>query len=728
MPDQEEKKEGAMSIILFYKYHPLSSSDALMEPYCQALTSLCASLELKGRILLGCSDSEGINGTLAGTQRNVRVFTFALLGREYVQQHHPYCREFLADEITNALLGKFWKASQEFAQAAQVPVLTMDSPSDFKWSSTCEKDLFPDLNIKLVREIIGTGGELASIPLEETAQGYLTPQEWHEEMLHINKEDTVLIDCRNTKEYAIGHFPNAVDPHTTTFNQFPQWARQHAPQLKEKKVLMYCTGGIRCEKASAYLRRQGVSQVQHLKGGVHKYLETFGSEGTFKGKNFVFDGRGAASAQETQLGKEGDFVNMDVESSNDDEIVGNCLYCSAPYDTFHPHCVCTVCREPILVCRSCQEGLEEYHCSDHYHFHSCYFTNLSSFSNDELKRQLGELEQHLEQIAVGKSYRQKRKTLHKQCNKIRLFLQERDAENEVVSSSCRNCGQVECVGNCWGFHGLKRKQVLEQQQMMTDDGRDKPTVSSSRSARLSGGQRVSKQRQRQRTIDEIQKLQLSLPPSQHSRLGIRVPPPCTRVLQTMVKGKWCGKPVIEVLQSEFAELGKPHVFQDMLEGGLLRLNDKPLTKDTVYTKLKNMDVISRIVHWHEPPMKTPDTISVEKVALPSFNGASDALLYVCDKPSSVPVHPAGPYLSNTLTMMIEAQEKLETRSLIPCHRIDRVTSGLTICCTDVKVARVIQGTIDKGRVRKLYVARVKVSLLQFTPAGLHRHVNNDFRT
>jgi 23S rRNA-/tRNA-specific pseudouridylate synthase len=158
-------------------------------------------------------------------------------------------------------------------------------------------------------------------------------------------------------------------------------------------------------------------------------------------------------------------------------------------------------------------------------------------------------------------------------------------------------------------------------------------------------------------------------------------------------------------------LAKPQVFQNTLNGGLLRLNNEPLTKDTIFTKLKNMDVISRIVHWHEPPVKTPGTIRVEKVALPTYDDDSGAFVYVCDKPSSVLVHPAGPYLSNALTMMIEAQEKLETRSLIPCHRIDRVTSGLTLCCTDVKIARAIQGKIDGGRVRKLYVARVKVSIL-----------------
>ena len=694
MPSSASADSASLSIILFYKYHPFSSAQTVMEPYRAAMESLCQSLHLKGRILLGLSEREGINGTLAGTQENVRAFTFALLGAQN-------CASL--EEATQELLQNFFQASQQFSRVAGVPPLTMDSPEDFKWSSTTRKDLFPDLVVKLVKEIINTGGVLASIPLEETSQGYLTPQQWHDAMTDLNPENTVLIDCRNTKECAIGHFPNAVDPHTTTFSQFPQWAETHAPQLKEKRVLMYCTGGIRCEKASAYLRRQGVRQVQHLKGGIHKYLEHYGKDGMWKGKNFVFDGRGAASAEETQFGKDG---SVGVDSSgetvaqDDADVVGRCMYCSSPYDTFHPHCVCTVCREPTLVCGSCQQGVVEFHCFGHFHLRACYFTNLTHFSNTELERQLEELQQHLEKIAVGKQYKQKRKTLHKQCDEIRAQLAAGN-ENHKVSNTCRNCGLSECDGACWGFHGLKRKELLEKQSALgsTEDG--------TRVARPNAGQRVSKQLQRQRAIEEIEKLQLSQPPSRHLRLGVRVPPPCTRVLQTLVKGKWCGRPAIEVLQTEFAELAKPQVFQDMLNGGLLRLNDDPLTIETVYTKLKNMDVISRVVHWHEPPIQTPGIICVEKVFLLKVGINSDAFVYVCDKPSSVPVHPAGPYLSNTLTMMVEAQEQLETRSLIPCHRIDRVTSGLTICCTDVKIARVIQGKIDEGNVRKIYVAQVK---------------------
>jgi UPF0176 protein len=127
----------------------------------------------------------------------------------------------------------------------------MSTPADFKWSSatTNDESLFPDLNIKLVNELIGTGGAMAGIPIDETAQGYLTPTAWHEELLSAQTaSDTILIDCRNTKEHQIGHFVGALDPQTTTFQQFPKWVEDHEHLLADKKVRMFCTGGIRCEK------------------------------------------------------------------------------------------------------------------------------------------------------------------------------------------------------------------------------------------------------------------------------------------------------------------------------------------------------------------------------------------------------------------------------------------------------------------------------------------------
>lgn len=146
----------------------------------------------------------------------------------------------------------------------------MSSGNDFKWSSSSqsqqEQPLFPDLHIRIRKQLIGSSSMIMSnIPIQETGQGYLTPYEWHECMKVIrslgkennnyyNNSDTIIIDCCNTKEYSIGHFDNAIDPQTTTYAQFPQW------------VEMYCTGKIRCEKASAYIQRTvpNVKQVQHL--------------------------------------------------------------------------------------------------------------------------------------------------------------------------------------------------------------------------------------------------------------------------------------------------------------------------------------------------------------------------------------------------------------------------------------------------------------------------------
>jgi predicted sulfurtransferase len=242
-----EPEKHHHNIILFYKYHALSPDFAVTEMYRTALETLCRSLQLTGRILVGCSATEGINGTLAGRYENVRAFTRALLKE---QQHSDNNNDDDPSYMKQAT-GDFWKASEAFFQSIGEPELCFDSPDDFKWSSCSNRndELFPDLNIKLVSELIGTGGVLSSIPLGETAKGYLTPREWHDRLSQqLQDDDTVLIDCRNTKEYEIGRFVGATDPKTTTFSQFPKWVEDNKVLLEDKKVMMYCTGGIRCEK------------------------------------------------------------------------------------------------------------------------------------------------------------------------------------------------------------------------------------------------------------------------------------------------------------------------------------------------------------------------------------------------------------------------------------------------------------------------------------------------
>jgi tRNA pseudouridine32 synthase len=719
------------------------------------LENLCQSLHLKGRILVACSDREGINGTLAGSQQQLEAFTYALLGRPAAAEH--YCwndRHETASTFTTAssitstpitaskaynnhdlhnlesILDTFWQDCSKFTELAQLPMLTMASPSDFKWSTSSKLPtaLFPDLNIKLVQELIGTGGILAQIPLEETSVGYMSPTEWHHALQHRSSQNNadddsiVLIDCRNTKECQIGHFQSAIDPGTTTFAQFPQWVRNHGASLKHKKVFMYCTGGIRCEKASAYIRNvvPDVKEVRHLKGGIHKYLEEFptAQNPLWQGKNFVFDGRTAYSCGDSGVGGHSCTGGHQKEDDHGQQqqgntlIVGKCLYCLTPFDSFLPKNVCTVCREPTLVCGDCTPL--EIHCKSHFHLRNCYFFDLTPFTTDELHTQVKELERNLADIAVGRKFKQKRKTLQKQCDRIRTHLAMHTTansyngqqRNQTLSSSlCRNCGDAGCTGACWGFHGLKRKERLEKRQqdeVMPDK--------KSRLDRASSGQRVSKQNHRHRLEQEISQLGLKKPPSTYrdDATGLRVPPPCVRVLQTNVKGKWCGLSVLDVIQQEFVDVANN--LESTLRHGLLRVNNVVVTPG-VCIRLKNMDTIQRLVHWHEPPVLVPPEISIQCLALPEavnseYNLTIGSSILVCDKPSTVPVHPTGPYLANSLTMMVEAQTGLG--NLYPCHRLDRVTSGLTICATNVSVARLIQSKMmEDGCVKKLYVAKVK---------------------
>ena len=249
------EQQQQQHVILFYKYHPLSPDAATMEEYRRLLETLCRCLRLQGRILVAYSRTEGINGTLAGGDyTNVLAFTVALLGRNESskrQADSDLLRPWQLDAIES-----FWRHGQAFFDRIGESELFMSSPEDFKWSSTTTKDadspvLFPDLNVKLVPELIGTGGVLSCIPLEETAVGYLSPTEWHADLLaaqNTNDDETILIDCRNTKEHQIGHFVGSLDPQTTTFAQFPQWVQSHEHLMANKKVRMFCTGGIRCEK------------------------------------------------------------------------------------------------------------------------------------------------------------------------------------------------------------------------------------------------------------------------------------------------------------------------------------------------------------------------------------------------------------------------------------------------------------------------------------------------
>ncbi len=220
-------------VILFYKYVPLA------EParFADEQRALCVSLGLKGRVLIA---GEGINGTLAGPTEAINDYTARL------------------------------NADERFADVT------------FKVSAGDAKT-FPRLVVKVRPEIVTLGAG----PLEADQQNQLSPGEW-KRMIE-EDPDAVLLDIRNRFESDAGKFEGAVVCEIENFRDLPAYVEKLEP-LKEKKVLMYCTGGIRCEKASALLRSRGFKDVFQLHGGIVTYQEQFGNE-HWQGECFVFDQR-----------------------------------------------------------------------------------------------------------------------------------------------------------------------------------------------------------------------------------------------------------------------------------------------------------------------------------------------------------------------------------------------------------------------------------------------------
>lgn len=165
--------------------------------------------------------------------------------------------------------------------------------SDSRLKDLRSKESFDDCmpfyrtRVKLKKEIVTMG--VADIDPNHIVGTYVKPEDWN---ALISDPDVTLIDTRNDYEYAIGSFKNAVNPKTETFRQFPDYVKQNLDPKKHKKVAMFCTGGIRCEKSTAYLKEQGFDEVYHLQGGILKYLETVAEEDTlWDGECFVFDNR-----------------------------------------------------------------------------------------------------------------------------------------------------------------------------------------------------------------------------------------------------------------------------------------------------------------------------------------------------------------------------------------------------------------------------------------------------
>jgi UPF0176 protein len=228
-------------VAAFYQFAALPDFRELREP----LRAICAGLELKGSVLLA---HEGVNGTLAGSADAIAE---------------------LVEELRHGALfgGRLNKLELKFSQASATP--------------------FQRLKVRLKKEIV-TLGDPATDPTRQVGV-YVDPADWN---ALIAAPDTLVIDTRNAFEVAMGTFPGALDPGIERFGEFKDFAARHLDPAKHRKVAMFCTGGIRCEKASAYLLSHGFEEVYHLKGGILKYLEGVPeAESRWRGECFVFDDR-----------------------------------------------------------------------------------------------------------------------------------------------------------------------------------------------------------------------------------------------------------------------------------------------------------------------------------------------------------------------------------------------------------------------------------------------------
>jgi UPF0176 protein len=228
-------------VAALYQFVTLEDFHELREPILQA----CIEAEVKGTLLLA---QEGINGTIAGS-------------RDGVHQVLAYLR------------------------------------SDPRLANLVHKESYDDhmpfyrMKVKLKKEIVTMG--VAGIDPNDVVGTYVNPRDWND---LVNDPEVVVIDTRNDYEVGIGTFAGAVDPKTTTFREFPEYVRDNYDPAKHKKVAMFCTGGIRCEKASAFMLKEGFEEVYHLEGGILKYLEEVPpEESTWEGECFVFDSRVAVN-------------------------------------------------------------------------------------------------------------------------------------------------------------------------------------------------------------------------------------------------------------------------------------------------------------------------------------------------------------------------------------------------------------------------------------------------
>jgi UPF0176 protein len=280
-------------VLLYYKYVTINDH----EQFAAEHLAFCKELGLKGRILVA---HEGINGTVSGT----------------IEQTEAYMNAMHANPLFHDMV--------------------------FKIDET-EGHAFKKMFVRPRSELVTFRLEEDVNPNELTGKR-LKPKEFYEAL---QQEDVIVLDGRNDYEFDVGHFRGAIRPEVESFREFPEWIRENLSQHKDKKVLTYCTGGIRCEKLSGFLLREGFKDVSQLEGGIVSYGKDPEVQGQlFDGKCYVFDER----------------ITIQVNQTGDQTVVGKCLHCGTPSEKYI-NCTYDFCHNHHIVCDPCEESHGGY-CSE----------------------------------------------------------------------------------------------------------------------------------------------------------------------------------------------------------------------------------------------------------------------------------------------------------------------------------------------------------------------------
>jgi UPF0176 protein len=278
-------------ILLYYKFTPLSDPEAVK----LWQKTLCESLNLRGRILIS---RHGLNGTVGGDIDDLKAYIRAT-------KQYPGFRGTV-----------------------------------FKWSDGARED-FPRMSVKSRRELVGFKNADDEFEVDENGVigggKHLKPQEVNE-LVEAYGDDVVFFDGRNAHEAKIGKFKDAIVPDTRTSRDFiAELESDKYDDIKDKKVITYCTGGVRCEVISAMMKKRGFKEVYQIDGGIVKYGEAYGDDGLWEGALRVFDGR------------------MTVKFSERAKTIGECLHCGAKTSNFE-NCANVTCNELVLICKTCKEN------------------------------------------------------------------------------------------------------------------------------------------------------------------------------------------------------------------------------------------------------------------------------------------------------------------------------------------------------------------------------------